>query len=148
MTNTSRELAPIIRHAIEIAKKPENTKNYYILLIIVHAPIADMEATKKALIDAASHGLSVRVVNVGDGNFEGLHKLSSDDQPLSHKGWKTKRHNFKFISLNECSVHKNSVSEIQKELSKTIFAGVPEEFIEYANLKEFESMMQQTKPSA
>lgn len=48
----------------------ESEPNYYILLIITDGAISDLEATKKAIVNASSYPISIVIVGVGDEKFD------------------------------------------------------------------------------
>lgn len=57
--------APVIKDTIEIAKKYQDGKHYFVLLIITDGIISDMTLTKDAIIEASGLPISIIIVGVG-----------------------------------------------------------------------------------
>ena len=101
---------------MQFAKKVQDGKNYFILLIITDGVITgmnctqclkyqsyfifvflDFEKTKRALVEASSLPMSVIIVGVGNADFEAMEALDGDDGRLSAGGVYAQRDIVQFV---------------------------------------------------
>eukprot|EP01038_Epipyxis_sp_PR26KG_P004293 gene4293-6088_t len=82
------KFAPIIEVAAEKAKSSrriQNDQHYTILLMLTDGILSDIEATKRAIIEASHQPLSIVIVGVGEEDFsknQALIELDGDNQAL------------------------------------------------------------------
>lgn len=147
--------APVINDTIDIAKKFQDGKHYFVLLIITDGVISDMDLTKRAIIDASTLPISIIIVGVGDANFEAMNELDSDDSRLSVAGRYAERDIVQFIPLNKFQSKNGSNITPETDLASEVLAEIPEQFISYMKsggfkpqLKPDSSVHESTAPMA
>lgn len=76
--------APIIRHAIQLARAPPppGGLSYYVLLLLTDGVLNDMDATVSAIFDACELPLSIAIVGIGGADFGNMRVLDADNVRL------------------------------------------------------------------
>lgn len=78
------------------------TNNYYVLLILTSGQINDIDDTIKAIVDCSALPMSILILGVGNGPWDGMKRLDSDDGVLRAKtGEPAKRDIVSFVAFNE-----------------------------------------------
>ncbi|CAG7824703.1 unnamed protein product, partial [Allacma fusca] len=73
----------VIRVVTQLASKCKTGEHYYILVIITDGVISDMTKTKKAIIDACAHPISIVIIGVGEADFAAMEELDGDAVRIS-----------------------------------------------------------------
>lgn len=95
--------APIINKISGVAEKQGSIDKYHILLILTDGMISDMGLTKKALIRASRLPVSIIIVGVGNGNFDAMVELDSDNEILTFQDLTADRDIVQFVAYQNFS---------------------------------------------
>eukprot|EP00042_Codosiga_hollandica_P043619 m.415668 g.415668 ORF g.415668 m.415668 type:complete len:556 (-) comp56603_c0_seq1:144-1811(-) len=93
--------APVILHAMAVAREARSRLSYLVLLIITDGEITDMFETKKAIIEASTLPMSLIIVGVGPALFGMMNQLDADKGPLSHAGKTAVRDIVQFVPFRD-----------------------------------------------
>ena len=111
--------SPIINKISDVAEKQETIDKYHILLILTDGMISDMGLTKKALIRASRLPVSIIIVGVGNGNFDSMVELDSDNEMLMFQDLRADRDIVQFVayqSFSGCFASVNLAQEVLYEV--------------------------------
>nr|XP_039250051.1 copine-8-like [Styela clava] len=131
--------APIIKKISEMAsKKVGRLVEYFVLLIVTNGNISDMDDTKEAIVKAATLPMSIVIVGIGGGDFEGMEELDGDVVRLFYIDGKVKkeakRDIVQFVPFRDFSdSNKYEVLSMQR-LRKEVLQEIPDQFLEYVTL--------------
>ena len=93
-------LAPIINHAAKhVQTFMIDCTQYFVLIILTHGGVNDLEATKAAIVAASDWPLSVIIVGICDGDFSALEEFKAEVGPLNVNGKVASRVNCHFVEL-------------------------------------------------
>lgn len=121
--------APVIKDTIEIAKRYQDGKHYFVLLIITDGIISDMTLTKDAIIEASGLPISIIIVGVGDADFEAMNELDADDKKLKVDNRVAERDIVQFVPLNKFLTTDDGPNhKPQADLAGEVLAEIPEQF--------------------
>ena len=93
--------APVIDYVRGMAENMQDGDNYVVLLIITDGGIADMDETKRMLVEHSNLPMSLIIVGVGSGDMKNMDILDDDARTLSYRGVKSKRDIVQFIGNNK-----------------------------------------------
>lgn len=119
--------APIIRHAIQLARVPPPAGSlfYYVLLLLTDGVLNDMDATVAAIIDACEHPLSIAIVGVGGADFGNMRVLDADNVRLRGRDGRTASADIvNFVGFRERGGDPSA-------LAAEVLAEVPNRVVEY-----------------
>jgi len=129
--------SPIINYVTANAAKKNNGKNYHIILFITKGGISDLEATKRALVNASEEAVSVIIVGVGGGDFSAMRELDADRRRLSFEGKFAKRDIVQFVQLRDFTSPGAPVSpEARAALAGAVLEELPGQFMEWQRARE------------
>jgi len=118
------------------ASQYQNGKNYFILLIVTDGIITDVEATKKAVVNASCLPMSIIIVGVGDADFTQMEILDSDNEKLRAGNQIAERDIVQFVPFNE--IRKSggqSTLEWEELLAEKVMEEVPYQVAEWMNAR-------------
>lgn len=127
--------APAINNTISIAKKFQDGKHYFVLLIVTNGLIADRKQTINAIIDASKLPISIIIVGVGDADFDDMDELDSDDAHLSINGRTAERDIVQFVPLNQFLT--GHAVRSQADLAKEVLAEIPDQITGFMRSRGF-----------
>ncbi|XP_031637957.1 copine-8-like [Contarinia nasturtii] len=130
--------APVINDTIEIAKKFQDGKHYFVLLIVTDGIISDMTLTKAAIIEASKLPISIIIVGVGDADFNEMKELDADDEKLNVDGRFAERDIVQFVPMNKFLTEDAPNDKPQTDLAEEVLAEIPEQFTSYMKSRGFE----------
>lgn len=112
--------APIIQRVVagvSAAGCSQAAQKYTILLILTDGDVNDMEATKSAVIQAATHPMSIVVVGVGaPGNYSKMKELDGDEKRLSSKkSGEATRDIVQFVQFRDATAPEKGPQNLEKE---------------------------------
>jgi len=129
--------APVINSTAAIASQYQDSKNYFVLLIITDGIICDMHHTKMAIVKASCLPMSIIIVGVGNADFSAMNELDSDSVTLSVDGKKAIRDIVQFVPLNRFLSKDGSWKQSQFRLAKEVLYEIPDQIVSYMTLKGF-----------
>jgi len=132
--------SPVINHVASLAgKEIYDASNYYILLIITDGVITDLEATKKAVVQASHLPMSIIIIGVGSEDFTAMDDLDSDDSLLTDgNGRVASRDIVQFVELQKFVEGQGARARWNKELlAREVLAELPEQIVGYMQAKGF-----------
>lgn len=131
--------APVINHVATFARAYQNDpSNYFVLLIITDGIITDLDATKRAVIEASSLPLSIIIIGVGVEDFSAMDELDSDEELLSIGGRTAQRDIVQFVEMQKFVSGHGSAARWNKEfLAREVLAEIPEQLLGYMKTKNF-----------
>ena len=129
--------APVINSTAAIASQYQDSKNYFVLLIITDGIICDMHHTKKAIVKASCLPISIIIVGVGNADFSAMDELDSDNTVLSVDGKKAVRDIVQFVPINRFLSKDGSWIQSQYKLAKEVLYEIPDQIVSYMTLKGF-----------
>jgi hypothetical protein len=135
--------APVINHVANFARAfQQDPTNYFVLLIITDGIITDLDATKRAVIEASSLPLSIIIIGVGSEDFSAMDELDSDDQLLSINGRTAQRDIVQFVEMQKFISGYGSSARWNKEmLAREVLFEIPEQLVGYMKSKNFKPGM-------
>ncbi|CAB3411465.1 unnamed protein product [Caenorhabditis bovis] len=110
--------APLIYQAMEICQK---SRDYHILVIIADGQVTNERATRRAIVQACQHPLSIIVVGVGDGPWDMMRVF---DESLPKRPWD----NFHFVEFHEIVKKSTSVEEGDVKLAVQSLLEIPDQY--------------------
>ncbi len=123
--------APLIYQAISLCAQ---AGSYHILLIIADGELTpdneyqtSTSDTRNAVVMATEYPLSIVVVGVGDGPFDGMHVLDDDDMPGRAFD------NLQFVEFEAVKAQSSDATTFANNFAKAALMEVPEQ---YARIKE------------
>ncbi|KAJ3140848.1 Copine-5, partial [Irineochytrium annulatum] len=123
-----RTLTSSIRQelATDRAHTRQRPTKYHILLILTDGQISDMDATRAAIVDAATLPLSIVIVGVGREDFSSMRVLDGDDVRVSdpQSGKVAERDCVQFVAFGE-------VEGDPFRLAAETLAEIPAQFMDY-----------------
>lgn len=137
---------PIIDHAIAIVRE---TKRYHLLVIMCDGEISKdcKKATDKALIEASKYPLSIVIIGIGDGPWDGMNHL---DDNVKHK----KFDNVQFVCANDYLRATTEHRDIEDPLSVKarhdsflveVLQEIPQQYTRIGDLKLIKNCSKPTK---
>lgn len=129
--------APVINNTIEIAKKFQDGKHYFVLLIITDGIISDMHQTMHSIVNASKLPISIIIVGVGNADFSAMDALDSDDTLLNVDGRFADRDIVQFVPLKQFLAN-NGPSQFvrsQADLAKEVLAEIPDQMTGFMKSK-------------
>lgn len=123
--------SPVILNTVEISKKYQDGKHYFVLLIITDGIISDMQPTIRSIIHASMLPISIIIVGVGNADFGAMDELDADDRRLSLDGQFAERDIVQFVPLNRFLEGKGSFVKSQADLAKAVLAEIPDQMTSY-----------------
>lgn len=129
--------SPVILNTVEIARLYQDGKHYFVLLIITDGIISDMQATIRAIINAAKLPISIIIVGVGNADFSAMDELDGDDTRLNLDGVYAERDIVQFVPFNQFLAQRGSYERSQADLAKAVLAEIPDQMTSYMNSKGF-----------
>lgn len=129
--------SPVILNTVEIARLYQDGKHYFVLLIITDGIISDMQATIRAIIQAAKLPISIIIVGVGNADFSAMDELDGDDTRLNLDGVYAERDIVQFVPFNQFLAQRGSYERSQADLAKAVLAEIPDQMTGYMNSKGF-----------
>ena len=121
--------APIINKISSVAEKQGSIDKYHILLILTDGMISDMGLTKKALIRASRLPVSIIIVGVGNGNFDSMVELDSDNKMLTFQDLTADRDIVQFVAY-----HNFSGCFAAVDLAQEVLYEVPHQLTSYMEM--------------
>ncbi|KAJ4908708.1 Protein BONZAI 2 [Raphanus sativus] len=119
---------PVINAAATIASESlaQNSKRYYVLLIVTDGVITDLQETKDALVSASDLPLSILIVGVGGADYKEMEVLDGDkgERLESSSGRVASRDIVQFVALRDMQYGEVSVVE-------ALLAELPSQFLTY-----------------
>ena len=109
----------ILEVFVDLAKKghAQDVKTYFVLLIITDGTIHDMKETVRLIVEASNYPCSIVIVGVGEGDFEQMDYLDSDEKLLKDdKKRKCKRDIVQFVELSKARALGNLTEEVLREI--------------------------------
>lgn len=133
--------APIINHVAGIAAKNNNGRSYQILLLISNGGLSDMDATKKAIVNASEHPMSIIIIGVGKDDFSELRELDSDNRRLTYEGKVADRDIVQFVELRKFLPAGGVDDPIKAKaaLAKEVLEELPAQYMEWMRKREGQS---------
>jgi hypothetical protein len=131
--------APVINHVANFARAfQHDPTNYFVLLIITDGIITDLDATKRAVIEASSLPLSIIIIGVGSEDFTAMDELDSDDELLSINGRTAQRDIVQFVEMQKFVSGYGSQARWNKEmLAREVLFEIPDQLVGYMKSKNF-----------
>lgn len=132
--------SPVINHVANFARAYQHDpSNYFVLLIITDGIITDLDATKKAVINASNLPLSIIIVGVGSEDFTAMDELDSDDCLLSHNGQTAQRDIVQFVEMQKFITGSGThyASWNKELLAREVLFEIPEQLVSYMRSKKF-----------
>lgn len=111
--------APIINRAIKVQQ--QNGNQFTILIIITDGMVTNVEETRRAIVEATNHPLSIVVVGVGDGPFD-LMKEFDDELP------ERRFDNFQFVYFNEVMTMNGGNENPEVAFAVACLMEIPEQY--------------------
>ncbi|KAF2361527.1 De-etiolated protein 1 Det1 [Trinorchestia longiramus] len=126
-------LAPIINHVAGIAARNNDGRSYQILLMVTNGGVNDMDATKKAIVNAAEHPISIIIVGVGKEDFSDLKELDADSKRISYEGKVAERDIVQFVELRKFLPPNGPEDRAaaRSALAKAVLEELPGQFMEW-----------------
>ncbi|KAJ4883283.1 Protein BONZAI 2 [Raphanus sativus] len=119
---------PVINAASTIASESlaQNSRRYYVLLIITDGVITDLQETRDALVSASDLPLSILIVGVGGADYKEMEVLDGDkgERLESSSGRVASRDVVQFVALKDIQYGEVSVVE-------ALLAELPSQFLAY-----------------
>lgn len=120
----------IIQRAIDLS--PPIQYKYNILLIITDGEITDMEETKKKIVQASNHPISIIIVGVGSADFSSMDQLDSDGSMLKDcNGRACERDIVQFVPFSK------TAAQGPEQLAKEVLKEVPKQLMSFMKNKKF-----------
>lgn len=120
--------ALLINQAIKIASEAnvdQSNQQYFILLILTNGQINDMQSTVASVIKGSKVPLSIVIIGIGQENFENMHILDADENPLiDEDGVKMDRDIVQFVPFR-------NFAGSSRALNKEVLAEIPREIVNY-----------------
>ncbi|XP_039250057.2 copine-9-like [Styela clava] len=97
-----------------------------------------MDATKEAIVKAATLPMSIVIVGIGGGDFEAMKELDGDVVRLFYIDGKekkdAKRDIVQFVPFRDFSASNKCEVISMQRLSKEVLQEIPDQFLEYVTL--------------
>uniref|UniRef100_A0A2P2HZT6 Copine-8-like n=1 Tax=Hirondellea gigas TaxID=1518452 RepID=A0A2P2HZT6_9CRUS len=133
-------LSPIINHVAAIAAKNNNGRSYQIVLLLTNGGISDMDATKRAIVNAADLPMSIIIVGVGKDDFSDLHELDADNKRISHEGKLADRDIVQFVELRKFMSNDGEITGANRAaLARAVLEELPYQFMDWIRKREGQS---------
>lgn len=138
--------APIINKVSNDASQDYTGRQYWVLMMITDGIISDMEQTKKAIVNAAKHPMSIIIIGVGQADFSAMEILDGDDVRLSYNGIPAERDIVQFVPMREFVDLRSSHSNIsamtlqqrqlysQARLAQEVLQEIPSQVCEWMKI--------------
>ncbi|CCD64642.1 Copine family protein 1 [Caenorhabditis elegans] len=110
--------APLIYQAMEICQK---SRDYHILVIIADGQVTNERATRRAIVQACQHPLSIIVVGVGDGPWDMMRIF---DESLPKRPWD----NFHFVEFHEIVKKSTNMEDGDVKLAVQSLLEIPDQY--------------------
>lgn len=142
--------SPVINHVANFARAYQHDPtNYFVLLIITDGIITDLDATKKAVIEASTLPLSIIIVGVGSEDFTAMDELDSDDELLSLHGRTAERDIVQFVEMQKFVSGQGRYATWNKQLlAREVLFEIPDQLVGYMKKKGFKPGMTTSRQGA
>uniref|UniRef100_A0A1I7TYZ7 VWFA domain-containing protein n=1 Tax=Caenorhabditis tropicalis TaxID=1561998 RepID=A0A1I7TYZ7_9PELO len=110
--------APLIYQAMEICQK---SRDYHILVIIADGQVTNERATRRAIVQACKHPLSIIVVGVGDGPWDMMRVF---DESLPKRPWD----NFHFVEFHDIIKKSTSIEDGDVKVAVQSLLEIPDQY--------------------
>ncbi|EFP09001.1 CRE-CPNA-1 protein [Caenorhabditis remanei] len=110
--------APLIYQAMEICQK---SRDYHILVIIADGQVTNERATRRAIVQACQHPLSIIVVGVGDGPWDMMRIF---DESLPKRPWD----NFHFVEFHDIIKKSTSLEDGDVKVAVQSLLEIPDQY--------------------
>ncbi|EGT59243.1 hypothetical protein CAEBREN_28449 [Caenorhabditis brenneri] len=110
--------APLIYQAMETCQK---SRDYHILVIIADGQVTNERATRRAIVQACQHPLSIIVVGVGDGPWDMMRIF---DESLPKRPWD----NFHFVEFHDIIKKSTSLEDGDVKVAVQSLLEIPDQY--------------------
>lgn len=121
---------PVIRLVSRVAEQQKVLKKYHILMMLTDGAIDDMEDTKRAIIEASKHPVSIVIVGIGNASFDAMDDLDCDKNNLTQDGKIAERDIVQFVPFRKFKGEFSS-----EDLAKEVLLEVPQQLVSYMKQK-------------
>lgn len=123
--------SPVINNTIQIARRYQDGKHYFVLLIITDGIISDMHNTKQAIVNASKLPISIIIVGVGNAEFDAMDELDADGTRLRCGKQVAERDIVQFVPMNRYTGNNGSFVRSQADLAREVLAEIPAQMTGY-----------------
>ncbi len=136
--------APVIDYVCSMARDMEERSqgsDYCVLLLLTDGGIADLEETKKLLVENSHLPMSIILVGLGRGDMTDMDILDDDQRTMSYRGRKAERDIVQFVEmsrylpdgcLDPATFHSvMDAANAKYHLAKDVLAEIPSQVVTY-----------------
>jgi len=134
--------APVMDYLKNMAEDVEQDGNdYCVLLLITDGGIADMEETKRLLVENSHLPMSIILVGVGRGDMSKMDILDDDNRTMSWNGRRSERDIVQFVEMSkylpdQCldpfTFHSvMDAANAKYHLARDVLAEIPSQVVQY-----------------